>query len=433
VTDSGRIDKTVSKHNRVVAAFVAALLSSSAGCARAQAGGVPAPVDQDSQPVPHWKQPKRLAGVPAGQALNWPSLAFRANTLFVAGNITPTGVDGPEPVRPQPLLVLRAPGGSIGKPEGLFAFMFPRGVIAGDGRYHLFWGEPDSLPQSGAPRRWPPSRARSVWHAVYGGSWSKPERVLNEFDVSWERSGDVVSVDEAGRIHIAVTVLRAHNGYAVSHLRSSGSNWERTDLRIPVGTSGSVLTWGHDSLAIAYVGIASDTARDGARVRLFLSGDGGITWAEPPHPPLSGRDPQVPMLSRSKDGMLHVVWRELARDGGFASGQVFRSSRSADGGATWHDGGALQQSGMVGGGAVIPGLCRGSALVADAADGHTIWMDQLVFSESPSKRRLFPSQSMNTDAGFTLAGGKVVMVWSSIRALPERLSAWVAEAEACPR
>jgi hypothetical protein len=408
------------------------LLSTSLGCAGAQSGGAPVPVDQDTAPAPYWKNPKPLAGIPAGQALNWPSLAFWRETLFIAGNITPTGVDGPEPVRSQPLLVLRAPGGSIGKPEGQFTFMFPRGVFAGDGRYHLFWGEPDSVPQSTYPEHWPPTAVRSVWHATYAGTWSQPERLLNEFHVSWGFRGDVVTVDQSGRIHLALVVLHARGGPALAYLRSSGSSWERTDTRIGLGNSGSVLTWRRDSLAIAYVGFPSDTSRERARVRLILSGDGGSTWSEPAHPPLSGRDPDSPLMSRSADGVLHVMWREFARGGGASSGQEFRSWESADGGATWRDGGAFLVPSF-GSFVVVPGLCSGSALVADVSDGETIWLEQLVFGEHSLSRRLFPRQWLNSDAGMTVHGDKLVIAWSSIRTLPERLSAWVAEADACGR
>jgi hypothetical protein len=418
--------------SRFAAALVAALLSTSAGCARAQAGGAPVPVDQDSQPTPHWNNPKPLAGVPAGQSLNWPSLAFKGETLFIAGNITPAQVSGSEPVRPQPLLVLRAPGGSIGKPEGRFTFMYPRGVVAGDGAYHLFWGEPDSVPQSTNPERWPPTSVRSVWHATYAGSWSKPERILREFNVGWEFRGNVVAVDESGRIDLALTVLRSPGGFALAYLRSTGSTWERTDTRIPIGNMASVLAWGRDSLAIAYVGFASDTSRDGARVRLIFSGDGGRAWSVPPRPPLSARDPQVPMLSRSADGVLHVMWREIGRGGGFSPGQVFRSWQSLDGGATWRDDGALQEAGMIAGTVVVPGLCSGSALVVNATDGQTIWMDQLVFGEHLSIRRLFPTQVANIYTGVAAHGDTLVMVWSSIRNLPEQLTAWVADADPCP-
>jgi hypothetical protein len=409
------------------------LLSTSLGCAGAQSGGAPVPVDQDTPPAPNWKNPKPLAGIPAGQALSYPSLAFHGETLFVAGNIMPTEVSGPEPVHPQPLLVIRAPGRSIGKPEGQFGFMFPRGVVAGDGRYHLFWGEPDSVPQSTNPARWPPTGVRSVWHATYAGSWSKPERLLNEFHVSWGYSGDVVAVDKSGRIHIALAILRAHGGYALAYLHSSGADWERTDMPMRSAVSGSILTWGRDSLAIACVAFGPDTSREPAGVRVILSGDGGRTWSAPPQPPLSGRDPNTPMLSRSADGVLHVTWNQLGRRGGASSsGEGFRAWESADGGATWRDGGTLQVSSF-GPVVVVPSLCSGSALVVPASDGQTVWMNQLVFGQSPSARRLFPSQWGNTDAGITVHGHKLVMVWSSIRQLPEVLTAWVAEAEACGR
>jgi hypothetical protein len=413
--------------------LASALFSAVAGCARTPSRSAPVPVDQVSQPSPQWKNAKPLAGVPPGQALNWPSLAFKGETLFVAGNITPTGVDGPEPVRPQPLLVLRTPGGSIGRPEGKFTFMFPRGVVAGDGKYHLFWGEPDSVPPATNPEHWPPAAVRSVWHAAYDGAWSQPERLLAEFNVSWTSRGDVVAVDHAGRIHLALAVLHARGGPALAYLHSSGSGWERTDTRIGLGNSGSTLTWGRDSLAIAYVGFASSLSGDAATLRLVLSGDGGRTWSAPLSPPASGPDPQTPMLSRSADGVLHVAWREIGRGGGFSSGQVFRAWDSSDGGVTWRSGGALEEPGLVGGAAVVPGLCNGSALIVDSTDGQTVWMDQLVFGERPARRRLFPAQWLSSDASLGRNGDRVILVWSSIRMLPERLSAWVAEADACRR
>jgi hypothetical protein len=413
--------------------LVAVLVSTSVGCAGAQSGGAPVPVDRDTAPAPYWKNPKPLAGIPAGQALSFPSLAFHGETLFVAGNIMPTVVSGRETVRPQPLLVLRAPGGSIGKPEGQFTFMFPRGVFAGDGRYHLFWGEPDSVPLATNPEHWPPTGVRSVWHATYAGSWSKPERVLNEFQVYWGYSGDVVAVDQSGRVHIALAVLRSPGGFSLAYLRSAGAGWERTDTPMSIAVSGSILTWGRDSLAIACVGSAPDNSREPARVRLFLSGDGGRTWSVPANPPLSGRDPNTPMLSRSADGVLHVTWSQLGRrGGGSSSGEGFRAWESADGGATWRDGGTLQEASF-GPSVVVPGLCSGSALVVPASDGQTVWMNQLVFDESPSARRLFPSRWGNLDAGITLHGHKLVMVWSSVSKLAEPLSAWVVEADACGR
>jgi hypothetical protein len=413
-------------------ALLAVLLSTSVGCARAQSSSAPAPVDQDSQPAPHWKNPKPLAGVPAGQALKWPSLAFRRDTLFVAANITPITVNGSEQMLRQPLVVLRVPGGSIGKPEGPFAFLFPRGVVAGDGKYHLFWGEPDSVPKPTDSSSWPPMAVRSVWHSEYAGSWSKPERVLNEFNVGWEFRGDVVAVDHSGRIHMAVTVLRRGAGFALAYLRSSGASWERTYTPIPIGNSGSVLTWGRDSVAIAYVGRSQDTSRPGARVRLVLSGNGGDSWSFPAQPPLSGRDPQVPMLARSGDGVLYIMWRELGRTGGSSAGQAFRAASSADGGVTWRDTGALGEAGMLGSFAPVPGLCSGSAVIVEATDGQTVWVDQLVFGKSSSARRLFPSQLGNADAGVAVHGNKLVLVWSSLGKTHETLTLWMAEADTCP-
>jgi hypothetical protein len=411
---------------------VGVLLSTSLGCARAQSGTAPVPVDQEPHDGLHWTVSQRLSGVPEGQALHWPSLAFKGDTLFVAGNIAPTGGAVSRSVQSSPLVVLRVPGGSAGMPEGQFAFLYPRGVIARDGKYHLFWGETDSVPHATLPAQWPLPSVRSVWHSSYDGAWSRPERLLNEFQIGWGFRGDVVTVDGAGRIHLGLTILREHAGYALAYLRSSASGWQRADSPIPIGNSGSILTWGRDSLAIAYVGFAFEGSREGARVRLIVSGDGGTTWSVSPHPPLSARDPDSPLLSRSADGVLHVGWRESARGGGASSGWEFRSWDSPDGGATWQDRGALPVPSF-GSFVAVPGLCSGSALVIEASDGQTLWLTQLTFQEGLSMRRLFPAQWGNAWPGVTAHGGKLVMVWSSTRKRSEPLTAWVAEADACSR
>lgn len=402
-----------------------------ATCIRAQSSTVPAPVDADSGPGLRWTTARRLNGVPAGQALLYPSLAFKGDTLYVAGRLDPTGTEARPSVQPPPVLVFRVPGGDVGRPEGPFAFLYVRGVVTPDGKYHLFWGEPDSVPRATPPLRFLP-RAKSVWHSSYDGAWSRPERVLNEFQIGWEQKGNLVTIDGEGRLHIAVTELLTHRGFALAHLRTSASGWQRTDSPIPIGNSGSILAWGRDSLAIAYAGFASAGSREGARVRLLVSGDGGTTWSMPANPPSSARDPDAPMLSRSADGVLHVGWREAGRPGARSSGWEFRSWTSADGGVTWQDRGALPVPSF-GTFISVPGLCRGSAFIVESSDGQTFWLTQVTFQESPSMRRLFSTHVGSGSPGLAVHGRKLAMVLLAVRTPTEPALPWIAEADACPR
>ncbi|MDB4951588.1 MAG: repeat-like domain [Gemmatimonadetes bacterium] len=385
----------------------------------------PASADTASFTPRAWSRPMAVTGVPAGRGLQNPSLASKGDTLFIAGNILPT--DAQTPPDPRPIVVLRFPGTAIGIPPGTFHFVYPRGVVAGDGSYHLFWGEPDATKPT---RDYFPASFSSVWHSRFDGrEWSPPEQVVRGVTAYWQYQTNPVAVDGAGRVHVVVPLLEA-TGPVLVYLRSRRGGWDRQDFK-GVSLYASLLAWRGDSLAIAYTGVEPGEPQGLARLLTMTSGDGGAHWAPPgPHglPPV--RDPQAPTLTRSADGTLHLIWIQV--QAGEFSPSGLAMWESADGGESWRSGGWLAYPAVAARFVAMSGACSGAEAMVSGFDGAQTYVDHVQWHAGRARsRRLFPEAVDALWVGVGLSGDSIRMVWSSIRRRSEPVAAWSAASKAC--
>lgn len=275
-----------------------------------------------------WSVLRPVPGLPSGRTLRWPSLATRGDTLLIAANHFPT--EDSVPIGPRPLVVARIPGGLLRPPPGNFLFAYPKIVVARAGEVHLLWAE--SSEALLASRQWP-NLVHELWHAVHDGrTWSQPQRLLRGTRLDWGAEHGLASVDSRGDLHVTVPMAVEPRYQPLMHLRRQAGVWHRSVVARWAAYA-SIVTWGSDSVAVAFSG--ADTTGQSVANTLFVavSGDAGTSWSVPRRVEhgsqlQSGRAPLISQVSHE----LHLGWLSGHMGGSLTR---WRHARSVDGGRTW--------------------------------------------------------------------------------------------------
>src|SRR5690242_15966049 len=113
----------------------------------------------------HWTAPRATMPLEQAPVARFPRLALGAQRSFVIGvDIQTFGTER----LPKDLLVVREIGRKdIGRPNGQFAFLYPRGAVDAHDRLHLVWAEPSKRDDAIDAKQWLLYRPASVWTAAY--------------------------------------------------------------------------------------------------------------------------------------------------------------------------------------------------------------------------------------------------------------------------
>lgn len=270
-----------------------------------------------------WTPPTALTGERG--TLRYGSLAGGA---YAVGNDIPA-FDTGTMHRGALLAVDSLTGRSIGRPPGAFWFLFPQAAVDGDGRLHVVWGEPEDAGDAIPRRRFPITRARTLWHATYDRDtgWSRPSAILRAGDnLLWNRDGAELRADAAGGLHAIV----AHTT-GLSYLRLDGGRWTTHELRIPGAVYASVAA---DRAGRVTVAAIAPYEREPNRALVVQSDDRGTSWTAPRAMPGGGQAHGI-AVREGPNGALHLQWRQNV-SGGFLP-EVIRHVASSDRGTTWSE------------------------------------------------------------------------------------------------
>jgi len=286
-------------------------------------------------PASRWAPPQTISGKvgPRAVVARWPSLAFGPRGAFVVG------VDIPHFdatfVPRAPLTAWRVGGSSLGKPKGLFGFVFPKAVVAADGRLHVVWAESDNGSERVPALDWPAVPLTSLWSAMYaeGKGWSPPVLVVRGYEFGWE-DAQVFRSDNGDVVITAPGQTNEMRTRGAVLLRLHGDTWRVS----PVLTTSSIISY--PTLAAdgdrLYLGFIAPSPVSGGQDRnsVFVqwSTDGGVTWSKSSLVSRSGMEPAYDLRALvGKGGHLHLVWHQE-----LASGRTsLRHIESADGATTW--------------------------------------------------------------------------------------------------
>ncbi len=373
------------------------------GPGRRAGAGTPAAA---GSPLAGWSVPERLALMPRGLSLRWPSVVVREGAVLLAGNVVPVEAGAPMPTRPLILLG----GGITEPPSGDFSFAYPKAVLDSSGAYHLFWAEPDH--RSNTDGRWPGTTLTGLWHAVRrGGRWSVPERLLAEKNILWGAEPGSVVVDGRGRIQLVVPAIPP-SGYLpeLRLLRWSAGSWHAQTLSDATPSYASVGALADDSLLAAYTGPDRAVRADGNSVFVIWSTDGGASWGRPQLVSRSGSTPATRPLVVTGGGHAALIWVQ-ARSG---AAPVLRLRSSRDGGTHWENEEDAPVSGNVLGLVAFPDSCGDVSAVLSTLDAGGPRLTQARWEGGlPGLTPLFVDESAAVFPSVALAGS-AHLVWAAV-------------------
>lgn len=282
---------------------------------------------------------------PEGMVARFPRLAVGRSRTYVVG-VDIQLLDN-RPVRENPLVVWELGGRSIGRPPGVFTFLFPKGAVDSRDRLHLLWAEPAKHSSRIEAIQWVFLRPASIWTAIYEPSrgWSDARRLAHEATgpegLKWP---DHRFADNLGSTHsgqgIGLPERRPPRNAPLVYLTLSDTEWTRRE--IPVSWAAYVSVAARDDhLFVAYVDVdeswvsspLNPTHHDVNSVFLRISRDGGQTWSSPSLISRSGEYPahQVQALLGPR-GDVHLLWKQET-----PHGTVIRHVLSRDGGTVWSE------------------------------------------------------------------------------------------------
>jgi hypothetical protein len=252
-------------------------------------------------------------------------------------------------------------GSTIARPDGRFTFTSPLALtVRGPDQTHLYWIEPDVIPDTLAPLEWLTMRFTSVWmsSASVPGPWAAPQQIFH------------------GPLRWSMTGVDQQNGSAPGSLIAFSSDQdviviapgsEASLHRIPVTMLFPIYpTVGSHEGRMLLAFIAGDPSVPGGdRNSVFVqsSGDGGQSWSRPVAIYRArGLPAYDAKLLRSSDGVWHLVWRTQSGSGAAA----LHHSSSGDDGSSW------SESKSIG----LPTGAAGLRVVMDAGDRiHAVYDD----------------------------------------------------------
>jgi hypothetical protein len=276
-----------------------------------------------------WTAPATFMGERG--TLRYGSLATSAGGTFAVGIDIPA-FDAGTMRRGALLAVDTRTGRSIGRPPGRWWFLFPQAAPDSDGRLHVLWGEPKALGKTIPRRRFPATRTRTLWHAVYDRAegWSRPQAIHRvRGNLLWNRDGAELRADPAGGLHAIVAQTTDARGRGLVYLRLDRGRWSAHELAVQQAAYASVSA---DAAGRVTVAAIAHHQGEPNRALVVQSGDGGTSWTAPRAMPAGGQAHGITVREGPR-GALHVQWRQNV-SGGFLP-EVIRHVASSDGGASW--------------------------------------------------------------------------------------------------
>jgi hypothetical protein len=286
----------------------------------------------DSTPCRYaaWSAPRAVNGLSPESMVRDAWLVVGRDPGYLLGN--DLGWVDDSPVPPRPFIALALDGRDIGKPDGDFAFVQPRGALDAEGTLVVVWAEPDTPLVSPPGRKWSSYRLSSLWSATYRSDdgWSRAATLLAIRDANFWWRGDYadVSADSAGNVFVAVAVTGR-----LFLLVRRGSRWGTVIPPVKLVAYPQVVTRANGHIAIAYLG-PDPGSRAFNSVMVIRSLDFGDTWLAPQAVYAADRPPpQDVKLLRGSGDTLYLLWTGTL-SGGIERGAIHLAT-SPDDGVTW--------------------------------------------------------------------------------------------------
>ncbi len=199
-----------------------------------------------------WSAPEAMAPAHPGlsRAAHFIRVAMlRGTPVVAASTYRMTGVAA------TPVAIEHVGQGDLGRPQGDFAFAFPRIVVDRDDVLHLLWGEPGTGHSVGTFPELLRAPIGSVWTSAHDGArgWSEPRRLLEGRRIMWRRGGIQVSLDPAGDPLVGVIGQAAGGEEALIVLRLIDSAWRTTAAPTRGLVAVRAALWQGDPVACALV------------------------------------------------------------------------------------------------------------------------------------------------------------------------------------
>lgn len=240
-----------------------------------------------------------------------------------------------------PLVVWRQPGGYfVGRPDGDFTFLYPRGAVDMRGRLHLFWAEPDELQHERPAASWPSQRPSILYTGVYdkANGWSEPKILERAPRLLWELRGGWELGSASTAQHLVVIDATARGTPEAVYYSMAGDKWIRKTATLHRPPAYVSIARNDRHVFLAYAAAdrlwsraeANPYHRDVNSVFLIVSSDNGETWSSPRLVSQSGVSPAFHVQVLSSGTKLHLTWKQSARDG-----PLVRHLSSIDDGITW--------------------------------------------------------------------------------------------------
>jgi hypothetical protein len=275
-------------------------------------------------------------------------------------------------------------------------------------------------------QKWTGAGTTTLWHASFDGArWSAAEQILAGLDLHW---GDVpggVAVDDADRIHIALSASRhPTGGIGVVYLRRSGDAWQRHDVEA-LATYANLATTGKDSLVLAYVAAYRSDAGSAQGVFVVASTDAGRSWRQPMLVAGASSNSIFDLVIQRAGRRIHLVWFQ----GPYGRGttQVLRHFLSRDGGTTWipQADGELRAERHHMRFALAASTCGAVAAVVESIGGHPdtlrLFLDEVRWMNGvASTRPLFSEFALAGSAAVVAKDNEFRLAFDMVDGEPER-------------
>jgi hypothetical protein len=281
-----------------------------------------------------WENPKLVSVERPGLVARFPRLAIGPKRSYVVGIDIQQFDD--HVIENGPLVVEDLDGKVLGKPQGKFAFLFPRATVV-DGSLRLVWAEPTAVADHIEARRWFFQRPVATWSSTYDSKsgWSVPERLSGPTQLEWTFRG---GADNFGSTEPLQGIILNGRGLADWY----DARLTRHTLTMPRGAIYPSIAFDGNQGYLAYIAAISaqtvapdarlQTSEDRSSIFIRTSGDSGKTWGKDRIVSVSGTNPafEVNVLVGTNHDV-HLVWKQALA----AGGSSIRHILSTDGGLTW--------------------------------------------------------------------------------------------------
>lgn len=297
--------------------------------------------DESSAPCgTQWGTPKRLDPNAQSEIARFPRIAVGHEKTYVVGVEFQLADRQPMPVNP--LHVWGTDGTSVGRPNGHFKYLFPRGGVDASGRLHLIWGEPAPDTGTVAVREWYFLASQTLWTATFDptAGWTAAKKIAftpsGVDGLKWDWRGTADNFGSGPFQGLGLEERRRRRGAPLEYLAlDEAGNWRRSQIDVPRDAGAIAVVAEAQRIIAFYDSAIPDPAiletKPVSAILMRISRDRGVTWERPRTlvPVSNGRVRDLHAIA-SRDGRMDIVWREET-----ANSSVIRHAFSPDSATTW--------------------------------------------------------------------------------------------------